>query len=83
VSEAESYGRERWADRAACRYRNLGLLGRGGMGTVFKAEHQRLERLVVLKVVRKEPTARLEAVEHFCIEAKAAARLLIPTSSRL
>jgi WD40 repeat protein/serine/threonine protein kinase len=60
------------------RYRILGLLGSGGMGTVFKAVHQRMERLVALKVVRKELTSRPEAVERFHIEAKAAARLAHP-----
>jgi WD40 repeat protein len=48
------------------------------MGTVFKAEHQRMERLVALKVIRKELTARPEAVERFRIEAKTAARLAHP-----
>jgi WD40 repeat protein/tRNA A-37 threonylcarbamoyl transferase component Bud32 len=60
------------------RYRVLGLLGSGGMGTVFKAEHQRMERLVALKVIRKELTAHAEAVERFHLEAKAAARLTHP-----
>jgi len=36
------------------RYRVTGVLGRGGMGTVYKAEHKLLDRPVVLKVIRPE-----------------------------
>src|SRR4051812_23538015 len=33
------------------RYRVLGLVGQGGMGAVYKAEHRRMQRLVALKVI--------------------------------
>src|SRR5262245_42359206 len=33
------------------RYRVLGLVGQGGMGAVYRAEHQRMERVVALKVI--------------------------------
>src|SRR5262249_32957813 len=35
------------------RYRVLGLLGVGGMGAVYKAEHQLMERPVALKVINR------------------------------
>src|SRR5436853_6399304 len=35
------------------RYRVLELLGSGGMGAVFKAEHRLMERVIVLKVIHK------------------------------
>src|SRR5262249_18709148 len=60
------------------RYRIVGVLGGGGMGTVFKAEHRLMERIVALKVIRKEWTAKPEAVERFRMEVKAAARLAHP-----
>jgi WD40 repeat protein len=60
------------------RYRILGLLGSGGMGTVFKAEHKLMERIVALKVIRSELIAKPEAVERFRGEAKAAAHLSHP-----
>ena len=34
------------------RYRVEGMLGRGGMGTVYKAVHRLLDRPVVLKIIR-------------------------------
>ena len=60
------------------RYRVLGLLGSGGMGTVYLAKHLALERDVALKVIRPELLARSEVVERFRSEAKAAASLNHP-----
>jgi urea transport system substrate-binding protein len=60
------------------RYRVLGVLGRGGMGTVYKAEHRLLERPVVLKVIRPELVANTNVVQRFQREARLAARLAHP-----
>lgn len=60
------------------RYRVLGVLGRGGMGTVYKAEHRLLERAVVLKVIRPDLVANAHAVQRFQREARLAARLTHP-----
>jgi len=60
------------------RYRVTGVLGRGGMGTVYKAEHRLLERPVVLKVIRPELLDNLGIVQRFQREAKLAARLSHP-----
>jgi len=46
-------------------YRVLERLGEGGMGQVFKARHQRLERVVALKLIRKELLADPEIVARF------------------
>jgi urea transport system substrate-binding protein len=60
------------------RYRVRGVLGRGGMGTVYKAEHRLLERPVVLKVIRPELVDNADAVQRFQREARLAARLAHP-----
>ncbi len=60
------------------RYRVTGVLGRGGMGTVYKAEHRLLDRPVVLKVIRPELLDNAGVVQRFEREAKLAARLSHP-----
>jgi serine/threonine protein kinase/tetratricopeptide (TPR) repeat protein len=57
------------------RYRVLELLGSGGMGAVYKAEHRRMERPVALKVMSAGLMTKSAMVERFHREAKAAARL--------
>jgi WD40 repeat protein len=54
-------------------YRVLGVLGRGGMGTVYLAEDPQLRRRLALKVLTREQTARPGARERFLREARAAA----------
>jgi serine/threonine protein kinase len=59
-------------------YLLLERLGEGGMGQVFKARHQRLQRVVALKLIRKDRLANPDAVQRFQREARAAARLSHP-----
>src|SRR5207244_5363129 len=56
-------------------YRVLDLLGCGGMGTVYKAEHVRLRREVAIKVLS---LGREELLPRFCTEMRAVARLNHP-----
>ncbi len=56
----------------------LDRLGEGGMGMVYKARHQHMQRVVALKVIRKEKLANPEAVARFYKEVEAAARLHHP-----
>jgi serine/threonine protein kinase len=56
------------------RYRVLGLIGEGGMGAVYRAEHRRMERRVALKVIRPGLMRHPDAVRRFQQEARAAAR---------
>src|SRR5260370_22324734 len=60
------------------RYRILEFLGAGGMGAVFKAEHRLMERVVALKIIRKDLMDRPAALERFPQEVPAAARLVHP-----
>ena len=54
------------------RYEFLELLGRGGMGAVYKARDRRLKRLVALKFIHGDDPAM---VQRFMQEARAQARL--------
>jgi serine/threonine-protein kinase len=56
-------------------YEVLDVLGRGGMGIVFKARQSGLDRLVALKMVLAGADARPDEIERFKTEAKAVARL--------
>ena len=60
------------------RYRLIKLLGRGGMGAVYQAEHGVMRRLVALKVINREYTSNRAAVERFQREIRAAAQLHHP-----
>jgi eukaryotic-like serine/threonine-protein kinase len=60
------------------RYRLERRLGRGGMGTVYKATDTSLERAVAVKLIREDLVASSEAAERFRREAKAAAAFAHP-----
>ena len=59
-------------------YRIEGLLGRGGMGVVYRAEHPRLGATIALKVMDPELAMNEAFRERFVREARAAARIKHP-----
>jgi serine/threonine-protein kinase len=59
-------------------YELQAVLGHGGMGLVYKAWHQRLNRAVALKMLLAGPYARAEDLERFLREAEAVAGLRHP-----
>ncbi len=56
----------------------LGLIGRGGMGAVYRARQKKLDRLVALKVLPEEAADSPEFAERFAREARTLARLSHP-----
>ncbi|MEO8702090.1 MAG: serine/threonine-protein kinase, partial [Kofleriaceae bacterium] len=56
-------------------YKILELLGKGGMGYVFRAEHVKLGREVALKQLRSDYARRRDAVARFFQEARTVNRV--------
>ncbi len=60
------------------KYRILQRLGEGGMGTVYKARDELIDRIVAIKVLRPELTGNPQLLDRFRAEAVALARLNHP-----
>lgn len=57
------------------KYKLIELLGRGGMGSVFVAQHTTMNRRVALKIISKELGRDPASLERFLVEARAIASL--------
>lgn len=68
----------RFADLRIGNYEILDRIGAGGMGTVFKARHRRMKRIVALKVLSKEVAGAGKFAERFQREVETIARLTHP-----
>ncbi len=62
----------------AARYRIVELVGSGGMGAVYRAEHVHMRKAVAVKVLHKQMTAFPEVVARFEREAVAGGRIEHP-----
>ncbi|HET9987765.1 MAG TPA: serine/threonine-protein kinase [Kofleriaceae bacterium] len=62
-------------DSVEGRYKILKELDRGGMGSVFLAEHQLIKRRVALKLLRADLAEDADVLERFMNEARAAGTL--------
>ena len=65
-------------DSVIAHYRILSTLGAGGMGEVYEAHDEHLERSVALKVLPPEVVQNEERVRRFVLEAKSASGLNHP-----
>jgi serine/threonine protein kinase len=74
--------RGKWRGFTLGKYRILEPLGRGGMGTVFLAEHVVMRRRVAVKVLPKIRADQPSAIQRFHREARAAAALDHPNVIR-
>lgn len=59
-------------------YEIIGVLGKGGMGSVYKARQLSLNRLVAIKVLKKEYAKEKDFILRFSREAEVLARLSHP-----
>lgn len=62
----------------AGRYRVIKPLGEGGMGQVYLAEHEAIEKKVALKVLKREYSEKPDIVTRFQQEAISASRIKHP-----
>jgi serine/threonine-protein kinase len=59
-------------------YRILGLLGRGGMGVVYRAAHVYIDKPVAVKILHERFARHEDAVQRFLREARAATLIAHP-----
>ncbi len=65
------------------RYQITALVGRGGMGTVYKAVHVAMNQVVALKVLHREMSKDERQVQRFYQEARASSRLRHPNTIKV
>ena len=64
----------------ADRYRIVSLLGRGGMGVVYKVEHAKIGKVMALKLLTGELSHNKETVQRFSREALLVSKLSHPNT---
>src|SRR6185437_17007538 len=62
------------------RYKVTDLIGRGGMGVVYKVEHQRMGKIAAMKVLHADLADDPEVIRRFESEAAAVSRLNHPNT---
>jgi len=63
----------------AGRYEIIEVIGGGGMGLVYKARHNMMNRIVAIKMLHSHLTNSAEALKRFQLEAQAASCLSVPS----
>ncbi len=81
LPEVERRGTDQWLGKIVDgRYRVEEVLGRGGMGVVYKITHQRMGKIAAMKVLHSEMAKNPEVVARFQREAEAVSRLAHPNT---
>ena len=65
------------------RYKIVSLVGKGGMGVVYKAEYMNIDRTVAIKMLHPHIVADAEIVKRFQAEAQAVSRVEHPHCVRI
>ena len=76
--QAEEISRGNGASLTLGNYVLLDMIGQGGMGQVYKAQHTRMDRLVAIKVLPPSMIDNSEAIARFEREVKAIAKISHP-----
>jgi serine/threonine protein kinase len=76
--QLDAIAQERLGDLLIGNYEILDRLGAGGMGTVYKARHRRMKRIVALKTLTGEAARSPRFAERFQREVETVARLSHP-----
>jgi serine/threonine protein kinase/DNA-binding NarL/FixJ family response regulator len=76
--QAEAVRERRFEELVIGNYQVLDRLGAGGMGTVFKARHRRMKRVVAIKVLSRKVAESEKFIKRFQREVEAVARLNHP-----
>ncbi len=76
--QADAVLERRLEDLRVGNYDVLARLGAGGMGTVYKARHRRMKRVVAIKVLANEVAGNAQFAQRFQREVETIARLAHP-----
>jgi serine/threonine protein kinase len=76
--QAEAVRERRFEELVIGNYQVLDRLGAGAMGTVYKARHRRMKRVVAIKVLSRNVGQSEKLVQRFQREVEAVARLSHP-----
>jgi serine/threonine protein kinase/CheY-like chemotaxis protein len=76
--QAEAVRERRFEGLVIGNYQVLERLGQGGMGTVYKARHRRMRRVVAIKILSREVAKSENFIKRFQREVEAVARLSHP-----
>src|SRR6516162_5210241 len=81
LDRRSSDGHDAWLGRVVDnRYRVVEVIGRGGMGVVYKVEHQRMGKIAAMKVLHRDLADDREVLRRFHREAEAVSRLHHPNT---